>query len=207
MTGMNQHCAACGAAMATDQRYCVECGQRRGAAQLPFLDQAAQRASAPPPAPQPRRPKMSVNTTLIAIVGTLMLAMGTGVLIGRSASGASGKTGGVQVLTVPSAAAAPSVGTTSAGELESSTGAGGGSGETTGAAGGGSKSKAKKSAPAKKSTSGALPKPEKAVVTIGSKGKGPGYQKGHFTGNFFGGEEAEEEGGEGSEEGEGGKGK
>jgi hypothetical protein len=34
--------------------------------------------------------------------------------------------------------------------------------------------------------------PPPKVVTVGSAGKGPGYQKGHFTGNFFGGEEPEE---------------
>jgi hypothetical protein len=34
--------------------------------------------------------------------------------------------------------------------------------------------------------------PPPKVVTVGSPGKGPGYQKGHFTGNFFGGEEPEE---------------
>ena len=28
--------------------------------------------------------------------------------------------------------------------------------------------------------------PPKAVVKVGSPGKGPGYQNGKFTGNFFG---------------------
>jgi hypothetical protein len=31
----------------------------------------------------------------------------------------------------------------------------------------------------------AAPAPAKSV-TVGTPGKGPGYQKGHFTGNFFG---------------------
>jgi hypothetical protein len=28
--------------------------------------------------------------------------------------------------------------------------------------------------------------PQPKVVTVGSPGHGPGYQNGHFTGNFFG---------------------
>lgn len=198
--------------MAPDQRYCVECGQRRGPAQLPFLEQAAQRTrEASPPAKQRRRPAMSVNTTLIAGIGTLMLAMGTGVLIGRSATSASGNTGGVQVLTVPSSGGtAPSggtgaAGTTSAGESESSTHTSeSGEAKAKAGKGGGSKSKsAKSSASASKSTPSKLPKPEKTVVKIGSKGKGPGYQKGEFTGHFFGEEGEEEEGEEAEAEGKG----
>jgi hypothetical protein len=83
-------CASCGALMAADQRYCLECGQRRGDPRLPFMDavvlmDAVQRpAQAPPPPPKKKRSGISPNAALIAGVGTLLLALGIGVLIGRS---------------------------------------------------------------------------------------------------------------------------
>ncbi|HKB51589.1 MAG TPA: hypothetical protein VKC63_09175 [Solirubrobacterales bacterium] len=83
-------CASCGALLAVDQRYCLECGQRRGDPRLPFMDavvlmDAVQRpAQAPPPPPKKKRTGISPNAALIAGVGTLLLALGIGVLIGRS---------------------------------------------------------------------------------------------------------------------------
>ncbi|HSR94721.1 MAG TPA: hypothetical protein VLK56_07620 [Solirubrobacterales bacterium] len=83
-------CASCGALLAADQRYCLECGQRRGDPRLPFMDavvlmDAVQRpAQAPPPPPKKKRTGISPNAALIAGVGTLLLALGIGVLIGRS---------------------------------------------------------------------------------------------------------------------------
>jgi hypothetical protein len=76
--------------MAADQRYCLECGQRRGDPRLPFMDavvlmDAVQRPSqAAPPPPKKKRSGISPNAALIAGVGTLLLALGIGVLIGRS---------------------------------------------------------------------------------------------------------------------------
>jgi hypothetical protein len=78
--------------MAVDQRYCLECGQRRGDPRLPFMDavvlmDAVQRPKqAPPPTPKRKRTSISPNAALIAGVGTLLLALGIGVLIGRSGS-------------------------------------------------------------------------------------------------------------------------
>jgi hypothetical protein len=83
-------CGSCGAALATDQRYCLECGQRHGDPRLPFMDAVVlmEAAKRPPPAPpQPgkkRRTGISPDAALIAGVGTLLLALGIGVLIGRS---------------------------------------------------------------------------------------------------------------------------
>jgi hypothetical protein len=83
-------CASCGAPLAVDQRYCLECGQRRGDPRLPFMDavvlmDAVKRpAQAPPPPPKKKRTGISPNAALIAGVGTLLLALGIGVLIGRS---------------------------------------------------------------------------------------------------------------------------
>ncbi|MBS1880809.1 MAG: zinc ribbon domain-containing protein [Actinobacteria bacterium] len=88
-------CPSCGAQMALDQRYCLNCGSRRGDPRLPFMDavvfmesskqppgEAA--AAAPEPPPQPAKSGMSPSTTLIAGIATLVLAVGVGVLIGRS---------------------------------------------------------------------------------------------------------------------------
>ena len=112
-------CASCGAPLAGDQRYCLECGERR-------LTPSSVLASGPPPsgppaaAAAPPAPPLASNdapprgsaVTLIAGVGVLLLAMGVGVLIGRS--GGSSK---------PTAAATPQV--ISVGTAPSGTGASG----------------------------------------------------------------------------------
>jgi hypothetical protein len=167
-------CAACGVRMTADQRYCVECGQRRGAPRFQFMEGVAQRqreAAAPPR--RSRRSRLSPNATLIAGVGTLLLAMGIGVLIGRSGNNSSGsaKSPAVQVVSVAGGASG-AAGATPA-PIAGAAGAGGKKGKS----GGGSSSSSSGGA-------GATPPPK--VVTVGSPGKGPGYQKGKFTGNFFG---------------------
>ena len=76
--------------MAPDQRYCLNCGQRRGDPRLPFMDavvlmNAVRQPQGPPPAPAAKkRDGISPNAALIAGVGVLLLALGIGVLIGRS---------------------------------------------------------------------------------------------------------------------------
>jgi hypothetical protein len=82
--------------MAADQRYCLECGHRRGDPRLPFMDAVVfmdavkrPRHAAPPPPPREQRPRISANASLIAGVATLVLAIGVGVLIGRSGDSGS----------------------------------------------------------------------------------------------------------------------
>lgn len=176
------HCATCGAALAADQRYCVECGQRRGPLRMPATIGATQQRPPKGKSDEQRRrkPRMSPNATLIAGVGTLMLAMGVGVLIGRQAGGASNNKP-VQLVTLPGAGAGTSgTATTEPGGSNTS--------ESTTA----SKSASAGSSKAKKSVEQVLKGknlPPKPVVKVGTPGKGPGYQKGHFTGKFFGGAE------------------
>jgi hypothetical protein len=174
---IREQCSACGAAMASDQRYCVECGQRRGSARVPMLDGLAQRGQeASTDHSQPRRRSLSVNSTLIAGVGTLLLAMGIGVLIGRSGNNTSAKSPPAQIVTVAGAGAAatsPTATQPASGVSATSTSKAGES-HATGAAKSSAKSTPKKAAA-----------PIKAVK-VGSSGHGKGYQKGHFTGNFFG---------------------
>jgi hypothetical protein len=94
--GGNESCPNCGARMAPDQRYCLNCGHRRGEPRLPFMDAVVFMESmgssgagpgAPPPPPpgeQKSSPRMNANAALIAGVATLVLAIGVGFLIGRS---------------------------------------------------------------------------------------------------------------------------
>jgi hypothetical protein len=84
-------CASCGTLLAVDQRYCLQCGQRRGDPRLPFMDAVVlmeavrQPRQAPPPPPKKkRRDGISPNAALITGIGVLLLALGIGVLIGRS---------------------------------------------------------------------------------------------------------------------------
>jgi hypothetical protein len=173
---VRERCAMCGATLASDQRYCVECGQRCSAARLPFTNASQQHAQQASNArPGSARLRMSINSTLIAGVGILLLAMGVGILIGRSAAGSTNtKSPAIQVVTVPGASgAAAATGTESQPTSTATT-------TKPTASGAAAATKAAKSAP-----KASAPPPAK-VVKVGSPGKGPGYQHGHFTGNFFG---------------------
>lgn len=97
--GAGDACPTCGARMALDQRYCLNCGNRRGDPRLPFMDAVtfmeaskhppgeAAAAAAPPPPPQ--KAGFSPGTTLIAGIATLILAVGVGVLIGQGGDDSS----------------------------------------------------------------------------------------------------------------------
>jgi hypothetical protein len=89
----SEQCPSCGANLAPDQRYCLECGQRRGDPRLPFMDavvfmdavkQPTEVAAAAPPPPREAKQGITANAAMIAGIGTLVLAIGVGVLIGRS---------------------------------------------------------------------------------------------------------------------------
>jgi hypothetical protein len=183
--------------MAADQRYCLECGHRRGDPRLPFMDavifmdamrQPAVAASAPVP-PRERRPRISANASLIAGVATLVLAIGVGVLIGRS--GEEGST--------PVASTAPQVikvegggGTASTGTAPTSAGA-----AAKGKAGGGKKAKEKVETGSSGTSKAAeevlkpsgdvkLPPPTTQVGEKCDKGTAGCSDSGQFDGDFFG---------------------
>ena len=80
--------------MAEDQRYCLECGERR-APVSEFLRSGPPTAAATPPAPPHvppaaagagGSPRSSSTLSLLAGVGVLLIALGVGVLIGRGGS-------------------------------------------------------------------------------------------------------------------------
>lgn len=195
VSASGEQCPSCGHTVAADQRYCLNCGQRCGEPRLPFMNAVtfmdsmkapAQAAAVSPPAQKQQR-RLSPNVALIAGVGTLLLAMGVGVLIGHSGN-QSGTTSAAapQVITVHSGGSAETE------TPESSTGKGSGGGK------GGKKSK-KASASAKKRAEtgqGAeevlKPAPglkmPPATAKVGSKcEKGAvGCKGGKFTGEFFG---------------------
>lgn len=183
-------CASCGAPLASDQRYCLECGQRRGDPRLPFMDavvlmDAVQHPRQGPP-PQPKKKKrsgVSPNTALIAGVGTLLLALGIGVLIGRSGHQEVAQT-----------AAAPQVIKVGGGETEATAAKGK---TTTGGGAAGAKTKKQKEAAEK--AAAAHPAAEEVLKPAGDVKLAPptvkpgdkcesgaaGCEGGKFTGNFF----------------------
>jgi hypothetical protein len=187
-------CADCGTPLAPDQRYCVNCGRRRGSARQPHFSSPVTAAGfstapAPPPAPlsplPPLGPRASAGTTLVAGVLTLVVALGVGVLIGRSGDSKQNSTRAanqpVQVVTVPGAGSgtASTAATTTASDAST--------GSSTSSA---KKAKSSKSTPkpATNKVKGTnLKLPAKSVVKVGQKGSGKGYKNGKFTGDFFGG--------------------
>jgi hypothetical protein len=77
-------CGACGATLTHDQRYCVECGERRGQSRFPVAQPATEVRSTRTRTIRPHRSMtVSSGTTLVAGVGVLLLAIGLGFLIGR----------------------------------------------------------------------------------------------------------------------------
>jgi hypothetical protein len=101
-------CTACGAPLAGDQRYCLECGERR-ASVSEFLRSGPPRAASPPASPPGSRPPELPGDpqpprgnalSLIAGIGVLLLAMGVGVLIGRSGGGTAKSAPPAEVVTV-----------------------------------------------------------------------------------------------------------
>jgi hypothetical protein len=192
--GANDLCSNCQAPLASDQRYCVNCGERRGKPRQMFQPTAS-KASAPAPPKRERRARASAGTTLIAGVATLLLAMGVGVLIGQNGTSNNGK---------QASAAAPVKVITVNG------GGGGGSGSTATASTGSKSKKAGKKGSAKQSKApaahlskkttaavnqgaanvvGTTQKLAPATVKVGGKCQTgeAGCQGGKFTGGFFGG--------------------
>jgi hypothetical protein len=174
-------CPNCAARMAPDQRYCIECGERRtGGGLRDALPRTQTTAVAAAP---PRRPRMSANSSLIAGIATLLLAMGVGVLIGRTGDHPS-----KAASTTPIIVSAPAAGgaTTAAGAAAAGTTSDSKSSAAK------KKSKAKKAAASSGGTAqganGKAVKLPPKVVKVGGKctAGAKGCQGGKFTGNFFG---------------------
>ena len=148
-------CATCGAPLAADQRYCLECGARRAQARLAFRDiltgQAPPPGAATPGAPAASDPPPArAGLAFLAGLLCLLVALGVGVLIGRSGNDTStaATTPAPQVITVGGAATAPTT-TPAAGSTDNSGAAGtnssSSSSTSTKGSGGSSSSKSSKS--------------------------------------------------------------
>ena len=111
--GAPESCSVCDAPLAEDQRYCLECGERRFPISSVLLGGPPAAAGpgraqppAAPPAPSPAPDAGRGNAvTVIAGVGVLLLAVGVGVLIGRSGGSKQATTPAPQVISVASGAA------------------------------------------------------------------------------------------------------
>lgn len=103
MTGTaGERCATCQSPLATDQRYCINCGARRGKPRFSAANvtSAGGMVAAPAPPQAPNRSRGGGATTLIAGVATLLVAMGVGVLIGHNSAGSQTRAPAAQVITV-----------------------------------------------------------------------------------------------------------
>jgi hypothetical protein len=178
--------------MASDQRYCLHCGQRRGDPRLPFMDAVVlmdsvnRPAQSPPPPPKKKRSGVSPNAALIAGVGTLLLALGIGVLIGRSGHQEVAQT-----------SSAPIVIHSGGGGEETATAS---SKDKTTTGGGAASAKTKKQKEAAEKAAEAHPAAEEVLKPAGDVKLAPptvkpgdkcesgaaGCENGEFTGNFFG---------------------
>ena len=184
-TTNTDRCPSCGTRMAPDQRYCIACGERRTGGGL--RDALPRTQTAAPAAARLRtHPWLSPSSGLIAGIATLLLAMGVGVLIGRTGDDGAPRASTPQIVTVSAgaggAAAAGTADTAAAGSTASKT-----------------SSKKKKSSASKSKVTGEASVDEVAkkngvklppkVVKVGQKcEKGAkGCQGGKFTGDFFGG--------------------
>jgi hypothetical protein len=198
------HCANCGAPLAPDQRYCVNCGERRGKPRFalaePVPEMVETKTVTTGGRGASRGPRPSYGVTLIAGIATLLLALGVGVLIGHNSAGSNNsKSASSQPLSI-------NVNTTGSSGASTATNGSGSSGSS------GSSSSSKKShGKGKSSTGSSASKPSSAAankansaaqkVVGGSAPVAPatvtqgascssgsaGCSGGHFNGSFFGG--------------------
>jgi hypothetical protein len=191
-------CPHCGATLALDQRYCLECGAPRTYLGGMLLERLRAPASngqpgqplhagpangvAPPNGTAPLGAPASVSPwqrggalTLIAGIGVLLLAMGVGVLIGRSGGSSGSSSGPPQVISVggaPStgAASTPTTATTTPAETPA---AKAGAGSST------AKHKAKEAANGSSGVGSNSSKPAPATVlkNLHTGGSGQSYEQ------------------------------
>src|SRR5579875_3914214 len=95
-SAVGDRCVNCGATLLSDQRYCVVCGERRGAPRftLPAATTTTEVTTTSSIGGRggARGPRFGSPTTLVAGVGTLLLALLVGFLIGNAASKNNTKT-------------------------------------------------------------------------------------------------------------------
>ena len=106
-------CASCGSTLSPDQRYCLACGTRRSGANLHFQQILSSDSAAPiaagatagAPAAGGAASGSSGRSSMpaLASIACLLLALGVGVLIGKSGSGSGGAAATQAVTAAPAA--------------------------------------------------------------------------------------------------------
>lgn len=184
---VGDRCANCQAALASDQRYCVSCGARRGKGRFSAASLGADPAPASGGSSErqpPHRSRVSSGATLVAGIATLLIAMGVGVLIGHDSNTTPIRAASPEVITVGGGAAGTGAGST--GSSASSAKASKGKVKVTKV-----KVTAKTAAAASKAASQVLGAgaPKNPTVQPGQACTAgtAGCQNGKFTGDFFGG--------------------
>ena len=191
-----EQCPSCGVPIAADQRYCLHCGQRCGEPRLPIMNAVtfmdamrapAEAVAGPTPPPRSRRRRFSSNAALIAGVGTLLLAMGVGVLIGHSGNqSVATNAAAPQVITVQGGGSSAETGTT---ETTAKGNTGGKSGKANKKASASAKKKAETGQGAEevlKPSAGVKLPPATAQPGSKCESGAAGCKHGEFTGEFFG---------------------
>jgi hypothetical protein len=117
-------CARCGAPLAADQRYCLECGARRGP--LPFEPPPAGPAPlpvAPAADPAPSEPRSEPITPSMAAIGVglAVLFLGVGVLVGKAGDDGGGSEAASKPTVVTVAGGAPAAGATGGDQVAAAT--------------------------------------------------------------------------------------
>jgi hypothetical protein len=122
-------CANCGAQLQADQRYCVECGTRRGEARFKLADvPSAKGTPAAATAAAARGTgtgtgRWSAGLGLISVIAVLLLAVGVGVLIGHQ-GGSGSASNGTQKIVVSGTGSSGTAGAATAGAATAGTAAG-----------------------------------------------------------------------------------
>ncbi len=192
----SEQCPSCGVPIAADQRYCLHCGQRRGEPRLPIMNAVAfmdamrapaEAVAGPAPPSEPHRRRISANAALIAGVGTLLLAMGVGVLIGHAGNqSVATNAAAPQVITVHSGGSSAETGTS---ETTAKGNAGGKGGKASRKASASAKKKAETGQGAEevlKPSAGVKLPPATAQPGSKCESGAAGCKGGEFTGDFFG---------------------
>ncbi len=82
-------CPNCGAALARDQRYCLNCGQRLTEPRVDFHEALGLKPAPPPPPPRNRSWNERNALITLAAIAAVVVALGVGVVIGRGNGGSN----------------------------------------------------------------------------------------------------------------------
>jgi len=187
---VGDRCAKCQTPLAADQRYCLNCGERRGRARFSpeaFTTTTTTVTAAGATAAPPRQPRLSSAASLVAGVATLLIALGVGVLIGHDSNGSSTTRPAAQVITVGGggAAANTTASTASPTTKASKSKSHGKAAKPTVVHVTAKTAKAATAAASKVLGSGGSLSHNVTQKVGGSCSGGAGCQNGKFTGNFF----------------------